>query len=133
MTNTTSDEKRQELDEKLLKLIKVITRGMGPILFMVMLLMSIGQGGLDRLISMNLEETFIFVGILCMFFGIVWSYQNEIAGGILVIVFYIILVIIQGKLFPSPILPIFLIIGVLNIYVGLMENAMRKKRKMGDR
>ena len=129
MTNTTKDEKRQELDEKLLKLIKVITRGMGPILFLVMLLMSVGQGGLDRLISMTLEETFIFVGIISMFFGIIWSYQNEIAGGIVVIVFYVILVIIHGKLFPSPILPIFLILGVLNIYVGVMENSLRKREK----
>lgn len=121
MTKPESDEKRQEIDEKLLKLIKGITRAMGPILFMVMLLMSVGQGGLDKLIGMTLEETFIFVGILCMFFGIVWAYQNEIAGGIVVIVFYVILAIIQGKLFPSPILPIFLITGVLNIYVGIME------------
>ena len=126
MTNTTKDEKRQELDEKLLKLIKGITRGMGPILFLIMLLMSVGQGGLDRLISMTLEETFIFVGIISMFFGIIWSYQNEIAGGIVVIVFYVILVIIHGKLFPSPILPIFLILGVLNIYVGIMGRAVRK-------
>jgi hypothetical protein len=128
MTNQTRDEKNLEQDEKMLKLVKGITRGISPILFMVMLLMSIGQGGLDRLISMTLEESFIFFGIIIMFFGIVWSYQNEIAGGIVVIVFYVILAIIHGKIFPSPILPIFLIIGVLNIYVGLMEMSLRKRR-----
>ncbi len=129
MTNKTRDEKNLEQDEKMLKLIKGITRGVSPILFMVMLLMSVGQGGLDRLISMTLEESFIFFGILIMFFGIVWSYQNEIAGGIVVIVFYVILAIIHGKIFPSPILPIFLIIGILNIYVGLMSHHLEKNKK----
>ena len=66
MTNNTKDEKHFEQDEKLLKLIKGIVRGVSPILFLVMLLMSIGQGGLDRLISMTLDESIIFFGIICM-------------------------------------------------------------------
>ena len=123
------DEKRKELDEKLLKIVKIISRGMGPILFMVMITMALGQGGLDRLISMTMEESLIFVGILGMFFGIVWSYQNEIAGGIVVVLIYLGLVIIMGKIFPNPVLPIFLIIGVLNIYVGITEISLRKRRR----
>ncbi len=128
MTNNTKDEKHFEQDEKLLKLIKGIVRGVSPILFLVMLLMSIGQGGLDRLISMTLDESIIFFGIICMFFGIVWSYQNEIAGGIVIILFYVIIAIVHGKIFPSPILPLFLIIGVLNIYAGLMEISLNKRK-----
>lgn len=110
-----------ELDEKILKLIRIITRGSGPILFLVLLTIAIGQGGLDRLMSMNLEETVIVGGIFCMFFGMIWAYQNEIAGGIIIVLVYIVVAIIYGKLFPNAILPVFLIIGILNIYLGVME------------
>ena len=123
------EDKHLARDEKILQLARTVARGIGPVLFLVMLLSAIGQGGLDRLISMNTEETLIFGGVLCMFFGIVWAYQNEIAGGIVIILVYIFVAILNGKVFPNMIFPIFLITGVLNIYIGIMEIALKRRRK----
>ena len=128
MTQQEQDDKQLARDEKILQLARTVARGIGPVLFLVMVLSAVGQGGLDRLISMNTEETLIFGGVLCMFFGIVWAYQNEIAGGIVIIVVYIFVAIISGKVFPNMIFPLFLITGVLNIYIGIMDLALKKRR-----
>ena len=130
MKNPKVLENQHEKDEKIIKLIRILTRGTGPILFLVMLTLAIGQGGMDRLINLTLEETIIIVGIMCMFFGIVWAYQNEIAGGIIIVLAYVIVAILQGKIFPNSVMPIFLIIGILNIYLGLMEIGLKKRRKI---
>lgn len=122
-------EKQLEQDEKLVKLIRVIARGIGPVLFIVMLVLAIGQGGIDRLIALNGSETIIFVGVISMFFGIFWAYQNEIAGGVLIVVAYIVICLVQGSLIPNAIYPIFLVTGLLYIYVGVMEISLKKRRR----
>lgn len=129
MTKQEQEDKQLARDEKILQLARTVARGIGPVLFLVMILSAVGQGGLDRLLSMTTEETLIFGGVLCMFFGIVWAYQNEIAGGIVIIIVYIFVAILNGKIFPNMIFPIFLITGVLNIYIGVMELALKKRRK----
>ena len=128
MTKTPEEDKRLERDEKILKMAKIISRAIGPLLFFVLLTSAIGQGGLDRLLTMTAKESFVFFGIIGMFFGIVWAYQNEIAGGIVIIVIYIAIAIIQGKFLPNPVMPIFLITGVLNIYVGVMTFLLQRKK-----
>ena len=118
-----------ERDEKVLKLVRIITRGAAPVLLLLMIALAIGQGGMDRLIHLTFEEGLILGGIVCMFFGMVWAYQNEIAGGIIIVLVYIIVALTYGKLFPNAFLPIFLIIGILNIYLGIMETLLRRRRK----
>ncbi len=125
-------EKQLEQDEKIVKIVKTVANGIGPILFLVMLIGAIGQGGIDRLINLTGSEAMIFVGILTMFFGIIWAYQNEIAGGIVVVVVYIVLAIIQGSFIPNAVFPIFLITGVFHIYVGVMEMGIKKRHKNQD-
>ena len=128
----TDHIKHLEQDEKLVNLIRIIARGIGPVLFLIMLVFAVGQGGIDKLISLTGTESMIFVGILTMFFGIIWAYQNEIAGGILIVIVYIVLAIIQGSFIPNAIFPIFFITGILHIYVGVMEIGIKKRRdKMG--
>lgn len=129
----TDQIKHLEQDEKIIKLIRIIARGIGPILFLIMLVFAVGQGGIDRLISLTGIESLVFVGILTMFFGIIWAYQNEIAGGILIVIVYIVLAIIQGSFIPNAIFPIFLITGILHIYVGVMEIGIKKRQKTEDR
>jgi len=130
MNKVNNKEEFPERDEKILKLVRIITRGSAPVLLLLMIAVAIGQGGMDRLIHLSFEEGLILGGILCMFFGMVWAYQNEIAGGIIIVLVYIIVAITYGKLFPNAYLPIFLIIGILNIYLGIMENLLRRKRRM---
>ena len=120
-TESKEPQKQLEQDEKIVKLVRILARGIGVLLFLVMLISAIGQGGLDRLISLNGTETISFVCILTMFFGIIWANQKEIAGGILMIVAYIVLAINLGSMIPNPIYPIFFFTGVLHIYAGVME------------
>lgn len=124
---TGRKEKQMEQDEKIIKLVRILARGIGVILFLVMLIGAIGQGGLDRLINLNGTETISFICILTMFFGIIWANQKEIAGGILIIVGYIILAINLGSLIPDAIIPIFFFTGVLHIYAGVMEIKLKQK------
>lgn len=124
---TERKDKQLEQDEKILKLVRILARGIGVILFLVMLINAIDQGGLDRLINLNGTETISFVCILTMFFGIIWANQKEIAGGILIIVGYIILGINLGSLIPDAIIPIFFFTGVLHIYAGVMEIKLNQK------
>ncbi len=117
-----------ERDEKTLKLVRTLVRSMGPLLFLVMLTLAIGQGGLDRLVNLTGAETIIFVCILTMFFGILWSYTHEIAGGSLIIVAYFAMAITTGKIIPGTVYPIFFIIGILHIYCALLEKSIEKRR-----
>ena len=110
-----------EGDEKIVKIVRTLARSIGPILFLVMLTLAIGQGGMDRLISLTGTETICFICILTMFFGILWTYTHEIAGGILIIVGYIVLAIVMKSPIPGTVYPIFFILGCLHIYCGLME------------
>ena len=122
----TAEQKQRDKEEKLIKLIKALANGVGLIMFIVLLISAIQQGGLDRLINLNGKETVSFVCILTMFFGIVWAHQKEIAGGILIIVAYIVMAITMGKIFPDAVLPIFLIVGILHLYAGIMEFKLNK-------
>lgn len=118
----TSEEKQkqQEKEAKLMKLITALANGVGVILFLVMLISAFEQGGLDRLIDLNGRETITFVCILSMFFGIIWAHTKEIAGGILIIIAYIVMAANMGKIFPDSVLPIFLVVGLLHLYAGYM-------------
>jgi hypothetical protein len=119
----TSPEKEEQIDkeEKILKLIRSLANGVGVILFIVMLIVAFEQGGLERLIDIDGRETITFVCVLTMFFGIIWAHSKEIAGGILIVVAYIVMAINMGKLFPDAILPIFLVVGLLHLYVGFVS------------
>ena len=129
MKQAEKDPKKMlDQDEKIVKLVRIVVRAIGPILFLIMLPSAISQGGLDRLINLSGEETITFVGILTMFFGIIWAYQNEIAGGIVIVIVYIVMAMLLGSLFPNAIYPIFLIVGILNIYLGVMELSLRKRQ-----
>ena len=121
-------QKQLEQDEKTVKIVRILARGIGPILFIVMLVSAIGQGGIDSLINLTGTEMISFVCILTMFFGIIWAFQNEIAGGILIILAYIVLAVLEGRLIPGVVYPIFFLTGVLHLYVGLMEISFRRKR-----
>lgn len=120
MTNQDKTDK-VEKEEKILKLIRSLANGVGVILFIVMLIMAFEQGGLERLISLNGRDTVTFVCVLTMFFGIIWAHSKEIAGGILIIAAYIVMAINMGKLFPDAVLPIFLVVGLLHLYVGIVS------------
>ncbi|MEA1877985.1 MAG: hypothetical protein U9N86_14105 [Bacteroidota bacterium] len=124
---TEKEDKQLKQDEKILQLVRILARGIGVILFLVMLINAIGQGGLDRLINLNGTETISFVCILTMFFGIIWANQKEIASGILIIVSYIVLAINSGSVIPDAIIPIFFFTGVLHIYAGVMEIKLKQK------
>ncbi len=126
-TESKDPQKQLEQDEKILKLVRIMSRGIGVLLFLVMLIGAIGQGGLDRLISLNGTETISFVCILTMFFGIIWANQKEIAGGILIIVAYIVLAINLGSVAPDAIIPIFFFTGILHIYAGMTEIKLKRK------
>ncbi|MCK5820263.1 MAG: hypothetical protein KAH17_00185 [Bacteroidales bacterium] len=119
-------QKQSEQDEKILKLVRILARGIGILLFLIMLINAIGQGGIDRLISLNGTETISFVCILTMFFGIIWANQKEIAGGILIIVSYIVFAINIGSIIPDAVIPIFFFTGILHIYAGLIDLKQRK-------
>lgn len=108
-----------ELEEKTIKLVRALANGVGIILFMLLLINAIQQGGLDRLISLNGKETISFVCILVMFFGMVWSTQKALAAGILIIVTYIVLAINLGTPVPDPVLPMFFLVGALHLYLGI--------------
>jgi len=120
------ENKQVEKELKIIKLIKALANGVGVILFIVMLVSAIQQGGLDRLINLNGHDTVIFVSVLTMFFGIIWAHQKGIAGGIVIVLAYIVMAITMGKIFPDAVLPAFLIIGILHIYAGLMELKLNK-------
>ncbi len=119
--DTQDTEPRESRDEKMIRIIRGLANGIGVILFLVMLITAFEMGGLDRLISLNGKETITFVCILTMFFGIVWAHQKEIAGAILIIIAYIVLAINLGKFFPDAIVPIFLFVGILHLYAGIMS------------
>jgi hypothetical protein len=119
--DTQDTEPRESRDEKMIRIIRGLANGIGVILFLVMLISAFEMGGLDRLISLNGKETITFVCILTMFFGIVWAHQKEIAGAILIIIAYIVLAINLGKFFPDAIVPIFLFVGILHLYAGIMS------------
>lgn len=120
------DNKKLEKELKIIKLIKTLANGVGVILFIVMLVSAIQQGGIERLISLNGHDTVIFISVLTMFFGIVWAHQKEIAGGIVIVLAYLVMAITMGKIFPDSVLPVFLIVGILHIYAGLMEGRLNK-------
>ncbi len=119
--DTQDTEPRESRDEKMIRIIRGLANGIGVILFLVMLITAFEMGGLDRLISLDGKETITFVCILTMFFGIVWAHQKEIAGAILIIIAYIVLAINLGKFFPDAIVPIFLFVGILHLYAGIMS------------
>ncbi len=112
---------KESRDEKMIRIIRGLANGIGVILFLVMLITAFEMGGLDKLISLNGKETITFVCILTMFFGIVWAHQKEIAGAILIIIAYIVLAINLGRIFPDAIVPIFLFVGILHLYAGIMS------------
>jgi len=120
------NNKQIEKELKILKLIKTLANGVGLLLFVVMLVSAVQQGGLERLISLDGRDTVIFVCVLTMFFGIVWAHQKEIAGGIVIVIAYIVMAATMGKIFPDPVLPIFLIVGILHLYAGIMEARLNK-------
>ncbi len=120
MNKQTSD-KLDERDQKIIKLVRSLARGISPILFLVMITMTIGQGGMDRLMTMTGKETISLMAILVMFFGMVWAYTHEIAAGILIILAYVVLAITLGKAIPGAEYPIFFFNGILYLYVGFME------------
>lgn len=121
-------DKQLEKDEKVVKLVRTVARGIGPLLFLVMLISTIGQGGLDALINLTGTETITFVCVITMFFGIIWAYQKETAGGVLIIVAYIVMAFNTGSAIPGAVYPIFFFTGILNIYVGLMEVGLKRRR-----
>jgi uncharacterized membrane protein YqjE len=107
-----------EQQEKTIKLIRALSNGISIILFFLMLISAIQMGGLDRLIRLTGAETITFVCVLVMFFGIVWSMQKPLAGGILIILTYVVMSINLGTPFPDAVMPMFFFLGVLNIYLG---------------
>ena len=129
--NTEKSKKSLDLerDEKVVKIVRTLARGIGPLLFLVMITLAIGQGGLSRLMSLTGTETIALVCILTMFVGILWSFTHEIAAGILIILGYIVLAFTIGKVIPGTIYPVFFIIGVLHIYCGVMEIGIQKRKR----
>lgn len=121
--------KQLEKDEKVVKLVRLLARGIGPLLFLVLLISAISQGGIDRLINLTGTETISFVCIVTMLFGIIWTYQNEIAGGILIILAYLVMCMNMGSFIPGALFPIFLFTGILHIYAGLMEIGLKRRRR----
>ena len=120
--NTDKNKKTVDLehDEKIVKIVRTLARSIGPILFIVMLTLAIGQGGMDRLMNLTGAETIAFVCIITMFFGILWSYTHEIAAGILIMLGYIVLAFTVGNIIPGTIYPIFFVVGALHVYCGVM-------------
>lgn len=115
----TSDKKeRSPQQEKINRLIRALTNGISIVLFFLLLIGAVQQGGLDRLISLNGQETITFVCVLVMFFGVIWGMQKELAGGILIIVTYIVMSVNLGTPFPDPVLPVFFFLGVMHLYLG---------------
>lgn len=116
---THNKKELTELEEKTIKLVRALANGIGIILFMLLLVYAIQQGGLDRLISLNGQETISFVCILVMFFGMIWSLQKSLAAGILIMVTYVVLAINLGTPVPDPVLPMFFLVGALHLYLGI--------------
>lgn len=129
--NTDRDKKTADLehDEKIVKIVRTVARSIGPLLFIVMLTLAIGQGGMNRLMNLTGAETIAFVSIITMFFGILWSYTHEIAAGILIMLGYAVLAFTVGNIIPGTIYPIFFITGALHVYCGVMDIAIQKKKR----
>ncbi len=122
-------DQNQVRDEKIVKMIRALARGIGPILFLVLITSVISQGGMDRLMTLTGRETITLVCILVMFFGMLWSYTHEIAGGVLIIAAYIALAINLGSILPGAVYPIFLVTGILHLYTGFKALGFRRRER----
>lgn len=130
MKDPQVDEKQSGTQEdKALEIVRILAKGIGPLLFLVLLISAISQGGMDRLIHLNGQETISFVCIATMFFGIIWALHNEIAGGILIVVTYVVLALNMGSIFPGKVLPIFLFVGILHLYAGFRAYWNKQNKK----
>lgn len=119
-------EEALEKELKLMKLIKALANAIGLILFALLLVTAIQMGGIDRLINLDGRETITFVCILTMFFGMIWALQKGIAGGILIMVAYIVMAINMGSVLPDAVLPVFFFVGVMHLFVGWKEYKISK-------
>lgn len=109
----------KEIDEKVVRLIRALANGIGVLLFIILLVGAIQQGGIQRLIELEIRETISFVCILTMFFAMLWASQKPLAGGILILVSYTIMAINMGSAVPGAILPVFFFVGIMHLFIGI--------------
>ena len=108
-----------EQDEKMLKLVRALANAMGVLLFFLFLIQAVQKGGLDALIQLNGQDTITFVCVLVMFFGMIWASQKALAGGVLILVTYLVLSINLGTPVPDAATPVFFLVGLLYLFIGL--------------
>lgn len=114
--------------ELILKIIRATARFLGSILFLMIIMFAIGEG-IPNPFSLTLSEAITFFSFVVMLSGLIVAWRLEGIGGMVVLLGYLVIVIINPFSFSGGVIAIIPLTGTLFVIFWRIDEKRKQRGK----
>jgi hypothetical protein len=101
-------------------IVKWLGRLFGLALIVMVVVFAFGEEGFD-FSKFDQKELFMLIALLLMVIGVIIGFFKQLIGAVVILIGYSIFALLEGRIFPGPIFPQFLIVALLYSYTGMQS------------